>query len=245
MNKIEFFAAQEYIDEKSFPPEPMSLNIPKWYKELKHNFDYRTVKGCMPFLDTLITGYLLKTPIDYQISHNIIKENKRHMGALSPVGMFDGIIGHMVNVNKEFNLERHDQEQLGKCPYVHTNKDLPIHKILNPWKIKTPPGYSCLFLPPMNNPDDRFSIIPGIVDTDTFPNEINFPIIINGDKYPVLETLIKLGTPYVQVIPFKREKWKMELKPRKDKDALKERFFATFKILDVYKSKWWSKKSWK
>ena len=80
--------------------------------------------------------------------------------------------------------------------------------LLNPWKIKTPKGYSCLFVPPLNNSDDRFSIIPGIVDTDTFPSEINFPIIINGDKYPVLETTIKKGTPYVQIIPFKRDSGK-------------------------------------
>jgi hypothetical protein len=63
-------------------------------------------------------------------------------------------------------------------------KNLSFYKIINPWKIKTPKGYSCLFVSPLNNSDDRFSIISGIVDTDTFPNEINFPIIINGDKIP-------------------------------------------------------------
>ena len=63
----------------------------------------------------------------------------------------------------------------------------------------------------MNNTDDRFSIIPGIVDTDSFSLEINFPIVLNGDKYPVIKTTIKKGTPYVQVIPFKREKWKMKI----------------------------------
>jgi hypothetical protein len=101
--------------------------------------------------------------------------------------------------------------QLEGSPYVEKNKNLPFYKIINPWIIKTPPGYSCLFVPPLNNTDDRFSIIPAIVDTDTFPNEINFPIVINGDKYPTLDTVLKKGTPYVQVIPFKRDKWKMKL----------------------------------
>ena len=62
---------------------------------------------------------------------------------------------------------------------VEKNKNLPFHKILNPWIITTPPGYSTLFVPPLNNSDDRFSIIAGIVDTDTFKNEINFPIVIH------------------------------------------------------------------
>ena len=97
----------------------------------------------------------------------------------------------------------------------------------------------------MNNNDDRFSIIPGIVDTDTFPQEVNFPIIINGDKHPVLETIIKLGTPIVQVIPFKREKWKMIIESKSSLDRNKIDFLTLLNIWNVYKNKWWSKKSWK
>ena len=43
----------------------------------------------------------------------------------------------------------------------------------------------------MNNNDDRFSIIPGIVDTDTYPMNINFPYVLNGDKYQTLDTVLK------------------------------------------------------
>lgn len=86
--------------------------------------------------------------------------------------------------------------------------------------IKTPPGYSCLFVSPLNNKDDRFEIISGIVDTDTYENFINFPIVINGDKYPNLETTIERGTPYVQIIPFKRDDWKMEIGSKRVNVAL-------------------------
>jgi hypothetical protein len=97
----------------------------------------------------------------------------------------------------------------------------------------------------MNNSDDRFSIIPGIVDTDNFSNEINFPIVINGDKYPILETIIKKGTPYIQIIPFKRDPWKMTLKSRPQKEVQNSRLFYGLKVLNIYKDKYWSKKSWK
>lgn len=52
-------------------------------------------------------------------------------------------------------------------------------KFTNKWLIKTPPGYSCLFIKPMNRLEPRFDIIPGVVDTDTYVNVINFPFILN------------------------------------------------------------------
>jgi hypothetical protein len=83
------------------------------------------------------------------------------------------------------------------------------------------------------------------VDTDTFPNEINFPIVVNGDKYPILETIIKKGTPYVQIIPFKRESWKMTFKPREINEIRNSFIFYNLKVINMYKNKYWNKKSWK
>jgi hypothetical protein len=97
----------------------------------------------------------------------------------------------------------------------------------------------------MNNHDDRFSIIPGIVDTDTFKLEVNFPFIVNGDKYPVLKTLIKRGTPIVQVIPFKRDRWKMNIENIPKEEKTTNMFFYKKYVIDNYKRLFWNKKSWK
>ena len=205
--EIKFIANKEYIDVSEVLPQPSKLNIPQWYKELTHSAENKTIKGCMPFLDTLTAGYIIKMPIDYHIKHNFIENEKRYSSGYTPLHKNSCTISYNTNINTMDVLDTHPVEQLGeKCPFVEKNKNLPFHKLLNPWIIKTPPGYSCLFLPPMNNSDNRFSIIPGIVDTDTFISEINFPIIINGDKYPILDTVIESGTPLAQVIPFKREK---------------------------------------
>ena len=120
-----------------------------------------------------------------------------------------------------------------------------MQKFLNPWIIKTPPGYSCLFVPPLNNADDRFSIIPAIVDTDSFTMWINFPFIVNGDKYPVLDTELKKGTPYVQVIPFKRDSWKMKIEEQKEVEKMwLGKYFL--KKLHNYKQTFWNKDTtWK
>jgi len=247
--EIEFSAHEDYFALKEDYPTPIKLNIPEWYKKLEHNIEVKTIKGCMPFLDTLTSGYLLKMPQDFYVKHNV--ENKNEKGevfkdSFQTFGLHD--MSHILgakNVNLNSGLDVHNVGQLIGSPFVDKNKNLPFYKILNPWKIKTPKGYSCLFVSPLNNADDRFSIIPGIVDTDTFPNEINFPIVINGDKYPILETLIKKGTPYVQIIPFKRNSWKMICKTRNQKEIQNSRLFYGLRLLNIYKERYWNKKSWK
>ena len=247
--EIEFSAHEDYFELKEDFPVPIKLNIPEWYKKLDHTIINKTIKGCMPFLDTLTSGYLLKIPQDFHVKHNVDNKNEKgeiFKDSFQTFGLHDQQqLLHAKYVNLNSGIDNHSLKQVEGSPFVEKNKNLPFYKLVNPWKIKTPKGYSCLFVPPLNNSDDRFSIIPGIVDTDTFPNEINFPIIINGDKYPVLETTIKKGTPYVQIIPFKRDSWKMLLKPRKQKEIQNSRLFYGLKILNIYKDRYWNKKSWK
>jgi hypothetical protein len=203
----------------------------------------------MPFLDSLTAGYILKMPQDFHVRHNVDNKNEKgeeFKDSFQTFGLHDQQqLLHTKYVNLNSEIDTHSLKQVEGSPFIEKNKNLPFYKIINPWKIKTSKGYSCLFVPPLNNSDDRFSIISGIVDTDTFPNEINFPIIINGNKYPVLEDTIKKGTPYVQIIPFKRDSWKMSLKPRKQKEIQNSRLFYGLKILNIYKEKYWNKKSWK
>jgi hypothetical protein len=247
--EIEFSAHEDYFTLKEDYPIPAKLNIPEWYKKLEHTILQKTVKGCMPFLDTLTSGYVLKMPQDFHTRHNVDNENEKgeiFKDSYQTFGLHDASqLLHAKSINLNCGFDIHPIKQIEGSSLVDKNKNLPFYKILNPWKIKTPKGYSCLFVPPLNNSDDRFSIIPGIVDTDVFTNEVNFPIVINGDKYPVLETTIKKGTPYVQIIPFKRDSWKMLLKPREQKEIQNSKLFYGLKILNIYKDKYWNKKSWK
>ena len=243
--EIEFSAHEDYFSQKEDYPTPIKLNIPEWYKKLEHSLQNITIKGCMPFLDTLTSGYLLKIPQDFNIRHNV-KNDKGEKDSFQTFAMHEqNAFLNVKTINLNSGIDVHNIKQVEGSPFIEKNKNLPFYKIINPWKIKTPKGYSCLFVSPLNNSDDRFSIIPGIVDTDTFPNEINFPIIINGDKYPVLETIIKKGTPYVQIIPFKRDSWKMVVKSRKQKEIQNSRLFYHLKLINIYKEKYWNKKSWK
>ena len=247
--KIQFSAHEDYFELKEDYPIPTKLNIPEWFKKLEHSMSMKTVKGCMPFLDSLTSGYLLKMPQDFYVKHNVDNQNEKGetfkdsfqlFGLVHSQNYFDA-----VGINLNTGADVHPTAQLEGCPLVEKNKNLPFYKIVNPWRIKTPKGYSCLFVPPLNNSDDRFSIIPAIVDTDTFDREINFPIVLNGDKYPTLETVIKKGTVYVQIIPFKRDSWKMSFDKIKKRDCINKKNFYNLKLLHTYKEKFWSKKTWK
>jgi hypothetical protein len=247
--EIEFSAHEDYFALREDYPIPAKLNIPEWYKKLEHTILKKTIKGCMPFLDTLTSGYILKMPQDFHIRHNVDNENEKgekYKDSFQTFGLHDqSQLLHAKHINVNSGIDIHPTYQVEGSPFIEKNKNLPFYKIINPWKIKTPKGYSCLFVPPLNNSDDRFSIIPGIVDTDSFPNEINFPILFNGDKYPVLESTIKKGTSYVQIIPFKRDNWKMTVKSRKQKDVQNSRLFYGLRLMNIYKEKYWNKKLWK
>jgi hypothetical protein len=94
----------------------------------------------------------------------------------------------------------------------------------------------------MNRLELRFEIIPGCVDTDTYVNEINFPFILRKrDK----QFLIKKGEPMIQVIPFKRESWKMWAGFYLEKLHLKTINLLNSEWLDRYKKNFWQKKSYR
>ena len=244
VNKITFSAPNnlEYY-LKDVLPVPIKTNIPEWFKKLNHTMENNTIKGCMPFLDALTAGYLLKMPQDLFIKHNVWNEKIKKYDSFFKYSV--QVDATTLNLNSSLTPQTHQPQQLEGSPLIKKNGDnLPFYKILNPYHIKTPPGYSCLFTPPINNKDDRFEIISGIVDTDKFDVEINFPFVINNDKYPSLETVIERGTPYVQIIPFKRDDWKMNVIFEKRNTSKFWQYPFLKKLLHNYKTFFWNKKKW-
>jgi hypothetical protein len=75
--------------------------------------------------------------------------------------------------------------------------------------MKTPKGYSTFFVHPVNRLDLPFHSFSGLVDTDKFPVEVNFPFLIKKDFVGI----IPAGTPIAQAIPVKRESWTSEIDP--------------------------------
>ena len=247
--KIVFIIFSNLINIKNIRPIETKKVLPDWYKKIeKHTIHYRNIKGCMPFLDAISAGYTLPLPQDLFIGHNVMNKHAEppEIQCFYKFSLADFSSEQCLQYNMNGNNnELHATEQIGGSDSFLGKKNggNNIIKILNPWKIKTPPGYSCLFTSPNYSENDYFNIISGIVDTDVFDMHINFPMIVNHDKYNSFEKLFKQGTPYVQIIPFKRNSWKKEIAINKHDSVFKFNYFTS--LIDRYKNKIWSKKSWK
>jgi hypothetical protein len=179
-------------------PSPVSSirMTPDYFKPIKPQSSEHpisgTVKRCVPFLDALSAGFIIPMWCDvYVLARN---------GELS--------IDFPPNFPQAETLGTHSSVQIPKHPL--SNKpygNMPM-KWINPWVIETEPGVSCIFTPPLNHMETRFKLLDGVVDTDTYYNNINFPFLWTGGDG---EFFIAKGTPLVQVIPFRREAHDLEV----------------------------------
>ena len=175
----------------------------------------------MPVFDSIEAGYILVSHADVYVSQ---KNNIPH---------YEWPSGNP--------LEFHHISQAPTLPInkVHTQS---IPKWMNPWSIETSKGYSTLIVQPFHR-ESAFTILPGIVDTDMYTAPINFPFVLNEINF---QGLIPAGTPIAQVIPFKRENWKMVFGSQKD--AIKSQSVVQLlrsKIFDSYKSQFRQSKQYK
>lgn len=226
-------------------PVLASKLIPEWYKDtpsyiyndkkpLADNNTPSTIKRCMPVFDAITAGYIILSPADVYVSlreatytndetkEEIKKETFQHFQWSD----YDLIKFHPVV----------------QAPLHPLKNNHPYPKWSNPWAIKTPKGYSTLFVQPFHR-ESVFTIMPGIVDTDTYVAPVNFPFVMNDINF---EGLIPKGTPIAQIIPFKRDEWTKTIGNESDllEQALITRALNS-KFFDRYKSMFWFNKKYK
>ena len=88
------------------------------------------------------------------------------------------------------------------CP-MNQGRALPRSaqiKLVNPWMIKTAPGWSTMLLPCLYEGRQNWTLMPGIVNTDYY-HHMNWVINIYNDE----AFSIPLGTPIGQFFTFPRE----------------------------------------
>src|SRR5258706_4059553 len=142
-----------------FPaPFPASRGIPEWFKNLQAGIDtpdenIPTLKRCPPFLEALSCGYLI--PLAGDVIFTTDARGNLTFQATGPV------------------VETHDPIPYQTTPFAAA----VLVKFMNPWIIKTPPGYSTLLIPAINRFHIPFLVLGGLVETDTYYREIHFPAI--------------------------------------------------------------------
>lgn len=179
---------------------PEKITLPKWYKDMpvtaklfsSQDIPDLTIKRCIPVLDALTTGYYLVTTVDYTFSKN--KETGDYM--------FQG----PQDIMQTKPISMHPTTQISTINLSPEYIDYAF-KWSNSWMIKTPPGYSCLFVHPLSDAESPFKSLDAVVDTDTFFMPVLFPFLMKNN----FEGTIPKGTPVIQIIPFKREDWEMKI----------------------------------
>lgn len=215
-------------------PKPASEYIPEWYKKAKAYTDpsgkkaptldgtpYATVKRCMPLWDLMTAGYIIETPYDIYV-------RQTPDGPYFQWGEMEAVAFQAM-------------EQFQNHPY---SRDINYAtRIVHPWSIKTPKGWSILVCEPQHQEPGPLICANGIVDTDEFSIPFNMFFKLRDPKF---EGMIPAGTPFIQVIPFKREAWTSKLggEKEKKKHTSDMRKFTTV-FFDRYKKFWWNKKEYK
>jgi len=171
--------------------EPVSAGkaLPGWFKALpaverealSATNNGLTIKRCMPFLDAMTTGWIIP------------------LAATVRMEVSEG--GHKVDCGWDFDLTMVSNHSPGQVA-GHPRAPSPPMKFHNHWTVVTPPGWSCLFVAPLNRPHPAFDVLAGIVDTDAYRAPAHFPLFPpSADGIHPVEA----GTPLIQIFPFRRD----------------------------------------
>ena len=230
VKKIEFTAVTQWCEDLAPRPYPAIKELPKWFKELPsysqadEAYDRPiTAKKCIPMRDAMGAGYLI--PIPLEVAFRVDSRGELIADQLA-----------------EFKVATdHPSYQVETRPKEDGYGER-VWKWNSPWKIKTPKGYSTLFVTPINRPDLPFQCFTGIVDTDKYNGmAVNFPFLLKEG----FEGIIEMGTPMIQAIPFKRDDWtsvesKLDLVKKQFDDQSFFRFFD-----GGYRRAYWQRKEYK
>lgn len=239
-NKIIFHSNRLYNNiSNKYNPILAKQVIPKWYSlsdryiKMPNSNEYYlnhlggkmlNFKACPALLDTLTSGYLYVTPCDIEF----IKDSSGNVTVKTEPGFED------------FCSTRPAMSDF-KTPFGCI--DQHFHWYPN-WAPRLPEGYSALYTNPINHFELPFINTAGIIDNDKMDTPGLIPFFLNSE----FEGVIKAGTPYLQILPFKREDWNMEIVLHNYDEIVERHNYQAMRYRTkdggAYKNHTWSRKKY-
>lgn len=213
-NKVNFFSNKDWLNSESdSKPKPIIKTIPEWYRKMDRfaknpiTKDFfigadkgkiPTWKACPAIFDIMGTGYTYVTPCD---------------------------LNFFIDKNNKIAVEIEDKKYTSFCVarpkmdgFVTPTGYRDEHFAWFPdWAMKLPEGYSAIYSQPFNRFELPFLTTSGIIDNDKIDLPGTMPFFISKEFVGI----IPKGTPFVQIVPFKRENWESEI--------------TTFTLLEIMK----------
>jgi len=216
-DKILFLTADpEYVDLA--PPKPATEFMPAWYKHLQREwtemraddeswnsvpYKDNSLKKCPTVKDIMFSGYIIPLWLDLKISHS------KDTG-------FNWYNKHAYNDTVTY----HNPASIGNMPIPPESYHTAL-KFSNPWDIITPPGWSVLIMSPWYHRHWEIEIMPSIVETDSY-HQMYIPFLYHGTG----ERTFRQGMPLIQVIPYRRDGWDLEVGVTREMDELDKKYYA-------------------
>lgn len=212
MKRIRFVPSGKAISHALPAPQPAKMYMPDWYRQSEMFISKRTgmktdkndpdliggLKTCVPFLDAMISGYMLST------WHDIRVTNDEYEVSFEYVIFNDKIMDYEVLPPSEtIQIVGERQGDIGRLiprPAGHMDNHF-IWK--SEWGARLPRGWSLMVTHPYNRFDLPFTTMTGFVDSDMFWTNGNLPFFLREG----FEGIIPAGTPFAQLIPIKRKSW--------------------------------------
>ena len=237
---IKFVSNRPWLNSQAASkPEPIIKTIPDWYRkadrfakkpdgefwETPDGGKIPTWKACPAIFDIMGTGYTLKTPCDIEFIQ----------------GDFGDIRVKVSDKRYEdFCGPRPAMPQFKNPQGYHEN-----HFAWFPdWAVETPEGYSVLYSQPFNRFELPFLTTSGIIDND----HVNLPGTMPFFLIKGFSGIIPAGTPFAQMLPFKREDWEHQIVIEKPSKLEKKNMDNSNKYRKpnggIYKNEVWSKRTY-
>jgi hypothetical protein len=241
-NKIKFVINRPWLDKNSkSAPGPIIKTIPEWYRKADrfvvdpqtntHWVDPRgggkmpTWKACPAIFDIMGAGYTYKTPCDIEVTETLGKVS----------------IEVLDNRMKDFIDVRSEMPQFAVPAGYYADH----FAWWADWAVELPEGYSALYSQPFNRFELPFLTTSGIIDND----KVNLPGTMPFFIAKGFTGVIPAGTPYVQILPFKRENWELELETNisyEDMIKKNQENAKKYRVPDggVYQKKVWTRRTY-
>lgn len=211
MKKINFYPADNTVADFGIEPKPAKIAIPEWWKSIPKYWHPEvpredmethdlTIKSCIPVVDSLTSGYMLLLATDIRV------ERKEDGSPSIKWTEYDAMNSPVIKRSTTFTPFEDRYSDPAMLPKFEKYDNL-MFNWNEFWGIKTPKGYSCISMHPLNRIDLPFYTLGGIINTDKWGVNGNHPFILKEGW----EGVIPAGTPIIQIIPFKRDSWKSKI----------------------------------
>lgn len=222
--------------ESHMPPlEPAKKSIPDWYRDSTRfitdssgnyvNPEYkngimRSLKLCVPFLDSLTAGYYIPLVKD------ILVEQTDQGPQITWKDSFEILKSRLNSITPTLPTPVGFSSQ-------HFAWSLPCC-------FKVAKGYSMLVTHPLNRYDLPFYTLSGVIDGGFAVYGGSVPVFFNKK----FEGVIPKGTPIAQIIPFKQDKWRLKQSETLKAEADESYTQSSSRLSGWYKRTVWEKKQY-